>query len=1121
MTLIGALDIARALGQPPPTAEQQAVIEAPREPLLVVAGAGSGKTETMSARVVWLVANGLVQPQEVLGLTFTRKAAGELAERIGRRLRQLEAAGLWRDGSRDDGLDLTPTVSTYHAYAGRLVSEHGLRLGYEPGARLLSEASCWQLAQEVVEAYPGPLDAISSAAGRAVPAVSTVVEAVLSLTGQLAEHLGTPEDLAEHLGILLAAWDALPDGEGRKTPLKPVLEAIGVLRQRQALAPLVLDYQRIKRARESLDFADQMSLAARIASAFPDVGRGERQRFRAVLLDEFQDTSEAQLVLLRRLYAEADETVPVMAVGDPHQSIYGWRGASSTTLTSFPQQFPGPAGPARTLPLSTSWRNDGAILAAANVIAAPLTAACPVEVAVLEPRPGAGPGQVEAARLDTLEAEAAHIADWLSERLAAQPDPSETGTSGTTGTTGTSTVAQHGDPRPTAAVLCRKRSQFTLLAETLTAAGLPVEVVGLGGLLSMPEVVDLVSFLHVVDDPSRGDHLMRLLTGPLVRLGPADLAGLHAWARSLGRGGEAGEPEQVGLVEALDRLPPTGWHDAHGRALGDTGRSRLVDLRRRVRRVRELLSATVPEVVGEAERVLGLDLELMARPGRSVADARVHLEAFADVVAAYASSSERPTLGGLLTWLHVAEARERGLAAGQTAPTPGAVQLLTVHASKGLEWDLVVVPGLEEGTFPAHESRVAARDDGGWRVPPPKDKAWLSGLDSLPFGLRGDRSGLPHLDWATCPDRQELASRIEAFVLACGQHAVVEERRLAYVAVTRARHELLLTAPVWATQRTPRVTSRLLDEVREAGIARTTAWAEMPDSRDDDLANPRLADQLTLPWPLRDAPDPALTRAAEAVQAARGSTAPTSKVAPAAAATPAVEPADDWRDLDREIAVLVAEREAAQQRSEVLVSLPAHLSTSSLVALADDPDEFAVGLRRPMPAAPATAARRGTAFHAWVEQHYAQAAIIDLDELPGSADESAADQGDVDLMKAHFLESEWAALSPVAIELAVESTVAGASLRGRIDAVFPRSDGGFTVVDWKTGAPPTGRRAEVRRLQLAVYRLAYARLQQVDPALVDGAFYYAATGQTVRPDLPDEQALATLVADLTAGQSPR
>lgn len=1118
MTRIGALDIAQALGQAPPTPEQQAVIEAPAESLLVVAGAGSGKTETMSARVVWMVANGLVQPQEVLGLTFTRKAAGELAERIGRRLRQLESVGLWREVTGDDGLDLTPTVSTYHAYAGRLVSEHGLRLGYEPGARLLSEASCWQLAQEVVEAYPGPLDAVSSAAGRTVPAVSTVVDAVLSLSGELAEHLCTPDALADHLGRLLSDWDRLPDGEGRKASLKPVLDALGVLRQRQALVPLILDYQRAKRAGESLDFADQMSLAARIAGAFPDVGRAERRRYRAVLLDEFQDTSEAQLVLLRRLYAEADDAVPVMAVGDPHQSIYGWRGASSTTLTSFPGHFPGPDGPARTLPLSTSWRNDAAILAAANVVAAPLSAACPVDVAVLAPRPAAGRGQVEAARLDTLEAEAAHIASWLGERLGPSTGPGSA-----------IAAASPPEPRPTAAVLCRKRSQFTLLAETLAAAGLPVEVVGLGGLLSMPEVVDLVSFLHVVDDPSRGDHLMRLLTGPLVRLGPADLAGLHAWARSLGRGGESGQPDQVGLVEAVDRLPPPGWQDPHGRGLGDTGRARLVDLRRRVRRVRDLLGATVPEVVGEAERVLGLDLELMARPGRPVADARVHLEAFADVVTAYAASSERPNLGGLLSWLEVAEDRERGLAAGQVPPVPGAVQLLTVHASKGLEWDLVVVPGLEEGTFPAHDARVAGREDGGWRVPPPKDKAWLSGLDSLPFGLRGDRGGLPHLDWATCPDRQELAARIESFALACGEHAVVEERRLAYVAVTRARHELLLTAPVWATQRTPRITSRLLDEMREAGVAHVTTWAEMPDSRDEDLGNPRLAEQISLPWPARDAPDPALARAAEAVRAARANASSASSASSdesGVTTTPAAqpptrpgvdEPLDEWSDLDREVAVLLAEREASQQRSEVLVALPPHLSTSSLVALADDRDEFAGGLRRPMPAAPATAARRGTAFHTWVEQHYAQAAIIDLSELPGSADETASDAEDLDTMKAHFLESEWSALSPVDIELSLESTVAGTSLRGRIDAVFPRQDGGFTVVDWKTGAPPTGRRAEVRRLQLAVYRLAYARLRQVDPALVDGAFYFAATGETVRPDLPDEVTLETIVAGLTGG----
>ena len=135
-----AVALARALGQPyAPTAEQVAVIEAPLRPLLVVAGAGSGKTETMAARVVWLVANDLVRPDEVLGLTFTRKAAGELSERLSARLATLRAAGIWSPPAEHGAvvLDDVPTVSTYHAYAGRIVREHGLRLGVEPDSRLL------------------------------------------------------------------------------------------------------------------------------------------------------------------------------------------------------------------------------------------------------------------------------------------------------------------------------------------------------------------------------------------------------------------------------------------------------------------------------------------------------------------------------------------------------------------------------------------------------------------------------------------------------------------------------------------------------------------------------------------------------------------------------------------------------------------------------------------------------------------------------------------------------------------------------------------------------------------------------------------------------------------------
>ena len=164
----------------------------------------------------------------------------------------------------------------------------------------------------------------------------------------------------------------------------------------------------------------------------------------------------------------------------------------------------------------------------------------------------------------------------------------------------------------------------------------------------------------------------------------------------------------------------------------------------------------------------------------------------------------------------------------------------------------------------------------------------------------------------------------------------------------------------------------------------------------------------------------------------------------------------------REIELLLRERRARSRRSDVEVTVPRHLSASKVVAFARDREAFALDLRRPMPAPPAVAARRGTAFHAWVEQHFAQAAMVDLLDLPGSADEDPGDDSDLPLMKEHFLASEWASRTPEAIETAIETIVDGIAVRGRIDAVFRRADGGFTVVDWKTGARPSGEQARRR-----------------------------------------------------------
>lgn len=1078
-----AVALARALGQSyAPTAEQARVIEAPLRPLLVVAGAGSGKTETMAARVVWLVANGLVRPDEVLGLTFTRKAAGELGERLAARLGTLGEAGLWTPAAQDGAtvLDDGPTVSTYHAYAAGIVREHGARLGVESESRLLSEAAAWQLAHEAVTSWDGDVEGVERAE-------STVTTALVDLAGEMAEHLVDVDALAAHLDEVVATLEAVPRGDSRRRVYPAdVRTAVEVLRQRRAILPLLARYAELKRARDSMDFADQMALAARIARQVPEVGRGERGRYRAVLLDEFQDTSEAQLQLLRHLFVAPGEPVPVTAVGDPHQSIYGWRGASSTTLAQFRTHFADP-DPAQVLQLSTSWRNDEAVLAVANHVAAPLRDGARVPVDPLVARAGAGTGQVAVARLLTVEDEAAHVAGWLHERGA-------------------------GRGGRTAAVLCRKRSQFQPVVDALDARGVPYEVVGLGGLLHTPEVADLVALLWVVQDPSRGDHLMRLLTGPSCRLGAADLDGLGEWARvrqraARGPGDRRGDlapdaGERASIVEALEDLPPAAWVGDQGQRISPVALERLAGLGAAVRRLRALTGLGLAELAAEAETVLGLDVEVLARPGWSPGAARAHLDAFTEVAASFSASADRASLGGFLSWLEAAVAEERGLDLGWVEARPDAVQVMTVHAAKGLEWDLVAVPGLVEASFPAHSAQPRPAD-GAWTHGEPRDKGWLVGLACLPYDLRGDADGLPRFPWRTMADWDDLARSYDEFVRAGAVHGILEERRLAYVAATRARSGLLLTAHVWGSQGTPRVTSRFLREVRGSGhVASAQPWVPMPSAEDPKPQNPRTAEPVSLPWPVPPRQERLARLAGPAGQVR------TAVEALRAGDAPATALRGRWAEESR---LLLAERQARRRGGDVAVELPPHLSTSALVALADDPDAFTAALRRPMPEPPALAARRGTAFHAWVEEHYARAAIVDVDELPGSADEGGGD-ADLACLREAFLASEWADRQPVEVETSVETVVDGIALRGRIDAVFEDvGDDGepvWTVVDWKTGRPATGARAAARALQLGAYRLAWARLRSVAPDRVRAAFFHAATGETVWPDLPGEDAIS-------------
>ena len=1145
--------LARLLRLPEPTPEQAAVISAPLGPLAVIAGAGSGKSETMAARLVWLVANGMVRPERVLGLTFTRKAAAEFADRVRSRLERLRRAGLAGTGPAGTGPTGTglagtgpagtgpasvgqagaaetadpfggdPVIGTYHAYAGRLVSDNALREGLEPSMRLITPALSWQLAAQIVAAYDGPMDEI-------IWTPQTVTAAVLELAGDLSEHLRDSGDVTAVGLWLTAEQDALP---GRIPGA--VRKIIATQRAREQLLPLVSRYAAAKAAREVLDHSDQVALAARIASRHPEVGAAERARYQVVLLDEYQDTSHAQLVLLQALFGGGH---PVTAVGDPCQSIYGWRGASAGNLRRFTADFPvvarvrpfgasAPSGPAPVLQLSTSFRNSAQVLDAAAAIQEELRYEAPDVPRLVSAPDRSGRGTVACALLDTVTDEAEWVAAQAAALLAQSGAESGCAPDGQPWTQG-----PPGPDRRTSgvrpsdiAVLCRKRSQFVPLRHAIEARGIPVEVVGLGGLLVVPEVQDVVATLRVLHDAGASDALARLLTGPRWRIGPRDLVALGRRARALARGegdrpgtvnqapGDPGHFDQdaadalaeaitdltaeVGsLVEALDDLGDPG-------AYSRTGYARMHTLAGELRRLRAHIGRPLADLTAEAERVLGLDIEVAARPGVDPVAARADLDAFTDVADAFTGEGAagafgaEPTLGGFLAYLAAAQQEEFGLETGRVGESDS-VKLLTVHAAKGLQWPAVFVPGLALGersqVFPARP-RVSTR--------------WTENPRLIPFGLRGDAGDLPELLGLD-------ASSLDSFSEACAARDLAEERRLMYVAATRAAFWLGCSGYWWGEGGTSRLgPSPFLAEVRRSGVAQVSAWAPAPEP---DAENPLLATVEAADWPATPAGRryEAVREAAAMVEAAAASAG-----APAPAELDALTPADQelvaaW---DRDAGLLLAERAQRRGDGATRVALPARLSVSSLVSLARDPAELARQVRRPMPRPPARQARRGTAFHQWLERRYGQQMLIDDSDLFGPDDDETPAEGDLAELRSRFEHSEWADRWPQAVEVPFETQVGDRLVRGRIDAVFADAPGGgYDVVDWKTGQPP---RSEAERhavsVQLAAYRLAWAALAGVPVAAVRAAFYYVARDQTVRPaDLLDEAGLAALIEQVPA-----
>ena len=871
---------------------------------------------------------------------------------------------------------------------------------------LLSEAAAWQFAAEVVERYDGPMDESSR----------------LHRHGRHGRLAG---EMAEHVHAGRARGPSMRTGPGLRCPTARAgqgpLTAAGDP-GRAARAPARAAHRaglpRPQAQRESLDFADQMALAARLARSIPAIGETERQRFRAVLLDEFQDTSEAQLVLLPRLFRHRRAACRDSGRRPQPVDLRLARSERDDAAALSRASSPTPRAPADVLPLSTSWRNDSSILDGGQLTSGPLRE--PPYVQTLRPGPAPAPGRGAGRPARTAEDEAGHVAAWIAAALVA------------------AAAARTGR---TAAVLCRKRSQFPRSSRRSRRPGLPVEVVGLGGLLHHPRG----GRHRRAALGGAGPHPWRPADAPADRAGRAGSGrptstGLAAWARSPAappsgttaaapgaaarptlRGQRTGdvdrgaEPATVEAptsqaVDSADRPARRGA----GRAAAGGGppsatvavASGCAGLREAVApRCARLTGLPLADLVGEAERALGLDIEVLAGPSTPRPRPAPTSTRSPTSRPRFAGSADRPTLGGFLPGSTPRSPRSAVSTRAHRGVRRDAVQVLTVHAAKGLEWDVVAVPGLVEGSFPARSTAGTPVEGRGSGVIEPADGQGLV-RRARPAALRparrprraaacstgGARPTCKALEDETSSVRQRrrrARHRRGAPAGLCGLHPGPHR-----VAAHRARRGPTRRRPgdlplPHRAARAPRpgLDGRAVVAAARAGRGRQGG---QPAS---GRAGPSAPGRSTR-WPVAAAAA-SRRRCCPVRAASRPRRRRRPSGAAAAGAGGRVPRARDRRDAVASATARSsccspsAGRAAGRGTSSVIV--PRHLSASAVVGprpgpRGASPCSCAARCRRRPPSPPGAAPR----FHAWVEQHYSRAAFVDVLDLPGSADEDPA-----------------------------------------------------------------------------------------------------------------------------------
>ncbi|QOQ38507.1 ATP-dependent DNA helicase [Trueperella pecoris] len=1109
--MISYEDFARTLDFPP-TPEQEAVIRSEDHAIAVIAGAGSGKTATMSQRIAWHVVNGNVRPDEVLGLTFTTKATGELAERVDKQLRAAVNAGLLAreevmPGADGDGVAdsihgelARPTISTYNSFASEIASSYSMLIGQDPRSRLITDAERWQIMDKIVRGID-LTDPRFEALKEESP--HSITRNALHLADQMIGNTVDPTALRAYLEREIGAILQLqgPRAKGatdasREIQTKHLGKMAPALKVRIALSYVVEDYLAYKQENSLIEFADQVVRASQILATVPKVAQDLCQRYKLILLDEYQDTSSSQAELIEYAFSHAWS---VCAVGDPNQAIYSWRGASSAALGDFMDRF----GVGDNLTLSTAFRNSERILDVANALTQGKLSYPSMTVKKLQPKPRAEEGRVVHVHRTFREDSYAGLASYFAEAFERARSERCAGTA----------PGQKMSAYPTAAILCRARDYMEPAIKALEEAGVPYEVVGGEALIEKPEIRLVRALLGLGVNPERNDLVVPLLT--FYAIGAKDIVALHAYARELARqastGGSQGEGSQdvpANLVEALMMLPATPV------GLSEEAHRRLRHLGTIVKKVIASRHLSVPEAITTAIGLLGLEAQAKSRL-QGGARVQAALASFVGLGAKFASDLPGATLASFVEWVNLLEEHENvgeGDAGADLSlfddssiePESGVVQLLTIHAAKGLEWDLVGIPDMKAGGFDEDTTEVM----------------WQESKSSLPYVFRQDSAYLPDFVFAdrlagcdAIDGEDKVAILTEVYDYLAGafkSHHVAESRRLAYVAVTRPRASLILasydlvdeskaakartdlvkelnlradvvpyeqaemTRNAFIEDVTHLVTSSPVNDAVLTGsdLDRYVAQAEENIAQLGDA----VFDPETKQWPVD------VDRRADTVDEVRNLTTLDHAAL-----------IDQWRHGTQ---VVLSERNAYPQQPGLARD---YLTASDVVALAQNAQNFLVEQRRPIPHRPSRAARTGVLVHEAIAHHFDSPATLDVDavafpgQMPIDMDVHLTEARRAQLL-ARFETSRFAHCPPLAIEEAIDVRVGPYPVRCVIDAVLDTSliEGlpQVTIVDWKTGRRPGAEQVASRQFQLGLYRLAWSRSAGIDLGEIGACFYY-------------------------------